>query len=297
MNDIIKEIQSKIKSKIFVDYNMGKSTWFRTGGNAQGYTIIDNIKDLKAVISYSDKIKFYIIGAGSNLLVRDKGFKGIVIKLGKNFNKINIKGNVLSVGSSVLDINLSKFAIKNSIRGFEFFRSIPGTIGGAIKMNAGCYESQTADNLKRILIINALGNLKYIDVENLNLKYRSSNIDNKSIILEADFNFEYGSKHKIEKKTNEIKLQREISQPIKEKTSGSTFKNPSDRFAAKLIEQAGCKGTRIGGASISTVHANFIINDGSASANDIENLGNKIIKKVKDKFGVVLEWEIKIIGI
>ena len=296
MNDIILEIQSKIESKILYNYNMGKSTWFRTGGNAKGYCIINKLKDLSTIVKYSDQIKYYIIGVGSNLLVRDSGFDGLIIKLGRNFNKIKIKKNNLSVGAGVLDLNLAKFASKNSIKDFEFFSGIPGTIGGAVKMNAGCYGSQTSDNLKRVLIINHLGKIKFINAEDLKLGYRTSDINDKTIILKADFKFEYASQKEIIFKNNNIKMKRENSQPIKEKTSGSTFKNPPGQFAADLIEKAGCKGIKIGGASVSNMHANFIINNGSAKPSDIENLGKMIIKKVKDAFGITLEWEIKVLG-
>jgi len=296
MNNLIYEIQSKIKSNILLDYDMGKSTWFRTGGKAKGYTIVKNIKDLKTIISYSDKLKYYIIGVGSNLLVRDSGFDGLIIKLGRNYNNIKIKKNILSVGAGVLDLNLAKFAEKNSIKDFEFFTGIPGTIGGAIKMNAGCYGSQTSDNLQRILMIDKNGKIKHLNAKDLKLNYRSSHIDEKSIILQADFNFEYDSKEKITNKNNEIKLKRQSTQPLKEKTSGSSFKNPPGQFAAELIEKSGCKGMKIGGASVSRVHSNFIINNGHASASDIENLGKNIVRRVKDKYGVNLEWEIKILG-
>mgnify|MGYP001456726410 CR=1 FL=1 len=296
MHNLINKIQSKIKSNIFLDYDMRKSTWFRAGGNALGYVIVNSISDLKTIISYADQIKYYIIGVGSNLLVRDGGFDGLIIKLGKNFNKIKISKNMLSVGAGVLDANLAKFALKNSIKDFEFFSGIPGTIGGAIKMNAGCYGSQTADNLKRILAINKLGKTEYLTKDVLELKYRSSNLSNELIVLKADFIYKHSSASEIIEKKNYIKLKREGSQPIKEKTSGSTFKNPSGKYAAALIEQAGCKGMKNGGASVSTIHANFIINNGEATALDIENLGKKIIIKVKEKFGITLEWEIKIIG-
>jgi UDP-N-acetylenolpyruvoylglucosamine reductase len=293
MNDLINELQLRIRSKIIKNYDMGKSTWFRTGGKANGYVIVNNIKDLKNILSYDEYLKYYIIGVGSNLLVRDIGFDGLIIKLGSNFNKIKIKKNTLSVGAGVLDLNLAKFAEKNSIKDFEFFSGIPGTIGGAVKMNAGCYGSQTADKLKRVIMINKEGKIVYVNVDELKLSYRSSNINDKSIILQADFEIEYSSKEEIVKKNNQIKLQRHASQPLKEKTSGSTFKNPPGEFAAALIEKAGCKGIKIGGASISTIHSNFIINNGGAKASDIENLGNKVVKEVNEKFGIELEWEIK----
>jgi len=296
MASLINQIQSKIKSKILIDYDMRKSTWFRAGGNALGYVIVNNISDLKTIISYADQIKYYIVGVGSNLMVRDGGFDGLIIKLGKNFNKIKINKNILSVGSGVLDINLAKFALQNLIKDFEFFSGIPGTIGGAIKMNAGCYGSQTADNLKRILVINKFGKLKYLKKDELELKYRSSNLTDDLIVLKADFACEYSSASEIIEKKNYIKFKRESSQPIKEKTSGSTFKNPSGEYAAALIEKAGCKGMKNGGASVSTIHSNFIINNGKATALDIENLGKKIIRQVKERFDITLEWEIKIIG-
>lgn len=296
MNDIISEVQSKIKSNILLDFNIGNSTWFRIGGKVKGFVVVNNIKDLKTILTYSNKISYYIIGAGSNLLVRDSGFDGLIIKLGKGFNKIKIKNNMLSVGAGVLDLNLAKFAKRNSIKAFEFFSGIPGTIGGAVKMNAGCYGSQTADNLDRILVINEFSKIKYIKAKDLKLDYRFSNINKKSIVLKADFNFQYGSIKEIINKNNQIKLSRENSQPLRKKTSGSTFKNPPGEFAAKLIEKAGCKGLKIGGASVSLVHSNFIINDGNATAYDIENLGKSIVNKVKERFGVKLEWEIKILG-
>jgi len=296
MHSLINKIQSKIKGNILLDYDMRKSTWFRAGGNALGYVIVNSISDLKTIISYADQIKYYIVGVGSNLMVRDGGFDGLIIKLGKNFNKIKISKNMLSVGAGVLDANLAKFALKNSIKDFEFFSGIPGTIGGAIKMNAGCYGGQTADNLKRILVINKLGKTEYLTKDELELKYRSSNLSDELIVLKADFICKHSSASEIIEKKNYIKLKREGSQPIKEKTSGSTFKNPSGKYAAVLIEQAGCKGMKNGGASVSSIHSNFIINNGEATALDIENLGKKIIKKVKEKFGITLEWEIKIIG-
>ena len=296
MHSLINKIQSEIKSNIFLDYDMKKSTWFRAGGNALGYVIVNNISDLKTIFSYADQIKYYIVGVGSNLMIRDGGFDGLIIKLGKNFNKIKINKDTLSAGAGVLDVNLAKFALKNSIKDFEFFSGIPGTIGGAIKMNAGCFGSQTADILKRILVLNKLGKIEYLTKNELGLKYRSSNLTDELVVLKADFICKYSSASEIIEKKNSIKLKRESSQPIKEKTSGSTFKNPPGEFAAALIERSGCKGMKNGGASVSTIHSNFIINNGDATALDIENLGKKIIKQVHEKFGITLEWEIKIIG-
>ena len=163
-------------------------------------------------------------------------------------------------------------------------------------MNAGCYGSETADNLNSVLLINKLGKIKSLNSNKLNLKYRSSSIDENSIILQGNFKFVFATKSEILDKINYIKNKRLLSQPIKEKTSGSTFKNPQGEYASVLIEKAGCKGMQIGGALVSSVHSNFIINKGNATALDIENLGKTIIDRVKNKFGIKLEWEIKIIG-
>ena len=296
MNDILYDIQLKIRDKILFDYDMGNSTWFRAGGKAKGFIVINNLEDVKTIVGFADKIKYTIIGVGSNLLVRDSGYDGLIIKLGKNFNRIKIKKNFLSVGAGVLDLNLAKFALKNSIKDFEFFAGIPGTIGGAVIMNAGCYGAKTSDNLNRVLLLNANGEIKYKYLEELNLKYRSSTIGKNSIILQADFNFEYSSHEKILKKNKYVKSKRKETQPIKEKTSGSTFKNPKSGFAAELIEKAGCKGMKVGDASVSYMHSNFIINNGTATASDIENLAEKVKNRVKEVHGVELEWEIKILG-
>ena len=255
--------------------------------------------------SSSEEEKLGALGA-LDLLFKEFSIKGpVFIAGGDNLSNFNLRDMVSVFEETkkdviglydVEDINLAKFALKNSIKDFEFFVGIPGTIGGAVKMNAGCYGSQTSDNLKRILVLNSQGRVQYIDLKELNLEYRSSKLDKKSIILQADFNFDHSTYDEILKKNNYIKLKRENTQPLKEKTSGSTFKNPPDKFAAELIEKVGCKGLKVGDASVSNIHANFIINNGTATATDIEKLGKKVIKRVKEEFGISLEWEIKILG-
>ena len=204
MNNLIYEIQSKIKSNILLDYDMGKSTWFRTGGKAKGYTIVKNIKDLKTIISYSDKLKYYIIGVGSNLLVRDGGFNGIVIKLGKDFRKISNEENKIIVGASVLDSVLSKFALNNSIKNLEFFSGIPGTVGGAIKMNAGCFGYETKDCIEKFSVINRLGIKKIYSKNDANFNYRTSSITDDLIIENAVFVSKKGNKDQINSKMIDI---------------------------------------------------------------------------------------------
>ncbi len=296
MSNKILELSDKLDSKIYSDYNVGKHTWFRTGGNAKIFVIIENSFDLEIILNEINNENFYILGSGSNLLVRDIGFNGVIIKLGKEFNSINIIENKLEVGASVLDINLAKFALKHGIEGFEFFSGIPGSIGGAVKMNAGCYGSETNDILYSVESYNNKSQKKNIDKESLNLTYRSSNIKDNEIISKVTFNFKYGDLNTIKNKMKVIKEKRILSQPIKNKTSGSTFKNPANLYAAKLIEEAGCKGMEYGDAVVSYQHANFLINKGSATATDIEHLGKQVVEKVYKKFNIVLDWEIKIIG-
>ena len=296
MSDKILELSDKLKSKIYLDYNVGKHTWFRTGGNAKIFAIIENNFELEVILNELNNENFYILGSGSNLLIRDAGFNGVIIKLGKEFNSVNIIENKLEVGASVLDINLSKFALKHEIEGFEYFSGIPGSIGGAVKMNAGCYGSETKEILNSVEYYNKKSEKKKIYKEDLNLNYRSSNIKDNEIISKVTFNLKYGDSNIIQRKMIGIKEKRLLSQPIKNKTSGSTFKNPKNLYAAKLIEEAGCKGMEYGDAVVSNQHANFLINKGRATATDIENLGKQVVDKVYNKFNIILDWEIKIIG-
>ncbi len=297
MSKNLSDLVKKLKSKIYFNYNIGKHTWFRTGGNAKIFIIVDNTEELEIILNEIKNENYYVLGSGSNLLVRDSGYNGVIIKLGKGFNSINIKGDKLEVGASILDINLSNYALNNNIEGFEFYSGIPGSVGGAIKMNAGCFGSETKDLVSSIEIYNNNFEKKIIKKNDISLNYRSSNISNKEIITKVLYKFNYGKSEIIKEKIKYIKKQRVLSQPIKNKTSGSTFKNPKNLYAAKLIEESGCKGINSGDAIVSNQHANFLINRGKATATDIENLGNLIIDKVYSKFNIKLEWEVKIIGV
>ena len=295
MYENIHELSKELKSKFFFDYDISKHTWFRTGGKSEIYCIVDNQKDLKIILNSLGKMPYIILGAGSNILVRDGGFKGIVFKLGKSFNQLSINNNKIIAGASILDSNLSKFAFMNSIKNLEFYSSIPGSIGGAVKMNAGCYGYETKDIISKVTLIDEEGEIKDLTKQQLNLGYRKSNIK-KEIILSAEFDIKYEDKDIILKKITEIKNLRTKNQPSKSKTGGSTFKNPKDFYAAELIEKSGCKDLRIGDAHVSEIHSNFLINDNNASAKQIEDLGKLIIEKVYNKFQISLEWEIIIIG-
>ena len=296
MHNNLSKIANKLKSKIYFDYNIGKLTWFRTGGNAKTFIIIENSEELEIVLNEIKGDNFYILGSGSNLLIRDNGYNGVIIKLGKGFKSFNIFEDKLEVGASILDINLSNFALNNNIEGFEFFSGIPGSVGGAIKMNAGCFGAETKDRLHSIEIYNSIFEKKIIMKKNINLSYRSSNIENNQIISKAIFKINYGNQTNIKEKMKKIKTQRLATQPITNRTSGSTFKNPPNYYAAKLIEESGCKGISYGNAFVSDKHSNFLINNGNATAGDLENLGKIIIEKVYNKFDIKLDWEVKIIG-
>ena len=293
----LNKISKNLKSKFFFDYNISSSTWFNAGGKADLFCIVIDEHELEIILNNLNKeIPIFVIGAGSNVLIRDGGFRGLIIKLGKSFNLLNINGNLINAGASILDINLSKYAWNHSLEGLEFFSGIPGSVGGAVKMNAGCYGYETKDVLKEVSLITKNGERKKFSNEDLGLTYRNSNVSNEDIITSAIYKGKYSEKNKIEIKINEIKLMREESQPLKNKTGGSTFKNPEGQFAAKLIEQAECKGLTYGDVTVSTKHSNFLINLGKATAKDIETLGKTIQEKVLKKLNVNLEWEIKIIG-
>lgn len=296
MKDNLKKINDKLNSKFYFDYDMSKHVWFRAGGKASVFCIVYDIKELQIILNEIKDFPYEVIGCGSNFLIRDIGYEGIIIKLGKNFNKIHLCDGLVNVGASILDTNLAKFAEINNFTDFEFYSGIPGSVGGAITMNAGCYGSETKDIIKEVEFINKKGELKILKNSEINFEYRSSNLPKNSIIISAKYNCKHGKKEEIIENKNKIKKIRLDSQPIKSKTSGSTFKNPKGNFAAKLIDQAGCKGIRIGDALVSEKHANFLINIDKATAKEIEDLGNVIIEKVYNKFNIKLEWEVKIIG-
>ena len=194
------KLKNQIKSKILFDHDIGNMTWFKTGGKAKIFILVEDENELEIIINTFKGMNFFVMGSGSNTLIRDKGYNGAIIKLGKGFNKLLINENKIEAGASILDINLSKFAENNSIKNFEFFSGIPGSIGGAIKMNAGCFGSETKDNLEKISVIDYKGNKMGINANNLDLKYRSSNIKETDIVTKAIFKIKYGNKIQIQEK-------------------------------------------------------------------------------------------------
>ena len=296
-----KEIIKKFNHNISKNISLSKYNWFNLGGPAEYFfkpedkqQLIDFIKENK-----TEGLKITIIGAGSNTLVRDNGIKGAVIKLGKNFSSINlIDKETIEVGAAALDRKVSDFAKENSIGNLEFLSCIPGSIGGAITMNSGCY----GDEISKILLsINAIDTIngaeKEIKREEINFHYRGTSLSNQLIITSAKLKGIYTSKDKIEKIQSEMINKKKLSQPNQIKTCGSTFKNFSkEKKAWMLIKETGCDSFQEGDAVISKKHCNFFVNNGKAKSADIEKLINRVKRKVSEKTGVDLELEIKIIG-
>ena len=300
-DNVYKKIQGlSFNGKVSYDFNLASYTWLKTGGKADIFFMPEDVNDLIKFFNIINKnLSFYVLGAGSNTLFRDLGFNGAIIKLSKNFDYIKFVSNKeFKVGAATNCVKLARFLAKNCATGLEFFSGIPGSIGGAIKMNAGAYGNETSKFLTKIKILDSRnGKVKEILSKDYKMKYRQTNFPEEYIFLEATFKY-LKNKNISEnlKKINELILQRQTTQPIQQKTSGSTFKNPTHKKAWKLIQDSGCKNYKFGKAHLSEVHSNFIINRGGATSNDIEKLGETIINKVHQKFGIKLVWEIKIIG-
>jgi UDP-N-acetylmuramate dehydrogenase len=272
--------------------------WFRAGGNAETLFRPADASDLAAFLSAKPEgLPVSVIGVGSNLLVRDGGIPGVVIRLPAAFGKASVEGNRIRAGAAALDANVARLAADNGIAGLEFLRGIPGTIGGALRMNAGCYGSEIKDILVEATALDARGKLVKLTRAEMGFTYRKSALPDDYIFVEAVFEGARGAPDDIRARMNKLVEDREASQPVKTKTGGSTFKNPEGRKAWQLIDEAGCRGLKRGDAQVSEKHCNFLINTAEAKAADIEALGEEVRARVKAKSGVTLEWEIKRVGI
>tara|TARA_B100000029_G_scaffold450664_1_gene474758 strand:- start:3250 stop:4161 length:912 start_codon:yes stop_codon:yes gene_type:complete len=294
----IEQLKKKFPKKIYFNQNLSKYSWFNLGGPAK---ILFKPENLAELTFFLKKIKGYkkikVLGAGSNTLIRDGGFDGIIIKLGKAFSRISLfKKDMIIAGSSALDKNISNFALENSLSKFEFLSCIPGSIGGGIRMNSGCYGEEISKILISVQTVDLNGNVKVVYSPDINFFYRGSNLDENLIFLSATFKGEAGSKKYIKKKMDKLIEKKKKDQPSKIKTCGSTFKNPKNKKAWKLIKNSGCAGMIIGDAYISKHHCNFFVNKGNAKASDLEKLIHQVKNKVLNTSGVNLELELKIIG-
>jgi len=286
----------KVRGELFSDVNISSSSWFKVGGPAELlYIPADELDLINFMTNLDPEIPIFVIGASSNILIRDGGIKGVVIKLGNSFKGINLHNNKLSVGAYLNNMILAKYAHNNRLLGFDFLSGIPGTVGGSIKMNAGCYGMEMADIIIKIKVIDRLNGLSVISAKDLNMEYRKSTLPNDTVIISAYLKVNKEINNNAINHTN-IKEKRLKSQPINQLTGGSTFKNPPGYKAWKLIDKAGCRGLSIGGAKISDMHTNFIINYNNATAKDIETLGNIVRDKVYRNSGIKLDWEILKVG-
>lgn len=291
----------KFKGICKLNYNLNHLTWFKVGGPAEVFFKPDDIDDLSLFLKDNkNNQSIMVIGAGSNMIIRDKGISGVVIKLGQNFTQVEFVDNnkILAVGAGCLNFNLAKFCLANDISGFEFLIGIPGTIGGGVAMNAGCYGSEFKDIVHSVEALDRDGNILNLSLNDIGFYKRGNSLPKDLIFTRVLFNVTaYDEPQKIKQKMEEFIFLRKSSQPVTEKTGGSTFVNPEGFKAWELIDKAGMRGAKIGGASMSELHCNFMINEDNASASDLEKLGELVIEKVKAISGVELQWEIKRIGI
>ena len=298
--DYYKELLSEFGSNIMFEYDLKKKNWFNIGGKSKIFFKADNLKELINFLKrLQKKERIFILGAGSNTLISDNLFNGAVIKLSKNFNNISLLGeDILIAGSAVLDKALSDFAIKNELSGFEFLSCIPGTVGGGIKMNAGCFGREFKDILISIQAIDQMGNVITIPSKDIRFEYRKNNLPDDLIFLSASFKGKKGNREDIVNKTNELKSEKDKNQPTRIKTSGSTFKNPilqTKKKVWELIKESVPLDKKFGDACISDKHCNFFVNTGNASFQDMKKLIDYVSKKVLEKTGISLEKEIKIL--
>ena len=294
----IEEIKNKISGKIYFDESLSKYSWFNLGGPAKVIFKPKNLNELSIFLKNIKGLgKIKVLGVGSNTLIRDGGFNGIIIKLGKSFSHLSLfDQNTLIAGASALDKNVSNFALENSLTGFEFLSCIPGAIGGGIRMNSGCYGEDISKILISIQVMDLHGKIKIIQSSDVKFFYRGCNLEDNLIFVSATFRGKKDKKINIQKKINNLIEQKNKDQPYKIKTCGSTFKNPENNKAWKLIKNSGCAGMCIGDARISEKHCNFFINKGNAKSEDLENLIYQVRRKVLDKTGINLELELQIIG-
>jgi UDP-N-acetylmuramate dehydrogenase len=287
----------RVRGRLVANAPIGHLTWFRVGGPAALLFRPADLDDLAGFLAAMPRdVPVTVIGVGSNLLVRDGGIPGVTIRLGRSFAEIATSIDAVSTGASALDLNVALAAAEAGIAGLEFLSGIPGTIGGGIRMNAGAYGGEFKDALVGADALDRKGTLHRLDVAQLGLSYRHCAVDPAWIFVAARFKGRAGDRAAIARRMAEIHGAREASQPIRARTGGSTFANPPGHQAWQLIDAAGCRGLARGGAMVSEKHANFLINTGDATAADIESLGDEVRHRVGDRFGIVLEWEIRRIG-
>ncbi len=289
----------ELRGRLLANESLAPLTWFRVGGPAQVLFTPADEDDLAYFLkNLPTELPAYVVGVGSNLIVRDGGIAGVVIRLSpRAFGEVTVQGDIVTAGTAALDKRVAEMAASANIGGLEFYFGIPGTIGGALRMNAGANGGETKDFLIEATGIDREGNRHIFANAEMKFAYRSSGVDPAIIFTSARFRGKIAAPEAIRARMNEVQSHREMAQPIREKTGGSTFKNPPGQSAWKLIDAAGCRGLRLGGAQVSDMHCNFLINTGNATGQDIEMLGETVRAKVKENSGIELQWEIKRVGI
>jgi UDP-N-acetylmuramate dehydrogenase len=295
--DLIEHLP-EVRGELTANAPMAPLTWFRVGGPAEVLFRPADVEDLAAFLAgCPEDVPVTVVCVGSNLLVRDGGVKGVVIRLGKPFMSIEAEGDFVRAGTAALDVAVARAAQQAGIAGLEFYRGIPGSIGGALRMNGGAYGSETKDVLVEVKAVSRKGEIVTLSNADMHYSYRHCGAPDDLIFVEALYRGHAGDKAAIAARMEEITSSREVSQPIRSRTGGSTFKNPEGRKSWQLIDAAGCRGLVRGGAQVSEQHCNFLINMGDATAADLEGLGEDVRARVKETSGVTLEWEIRRIGI
>ena len=296
----LKRLLNDFDENLYFEYDLKKKNWFNIGGKSKVFFQANNLNQLINFLKIlNNQERIFIIGAGSNILITDDLFDGVVIKLGKNFNNITLHSeDIIIAGSAVLDKSLSNFAFKNHLSGFEFLSCIPGTVGGGISMNAGCFDKEFKDILVSVQVIDKFGKVLTIPSKEIKFEYRKNNIPEDYIFLSASFRGIKSNQKKIEATTNKLKSKKEKNQPTRIKTSGSTFKNPisqTDKKVWQLIKDSVPLNQSFGDACISEKHCNFFVNKGNAKFEDMKKLIDYVSEKVLKKTGISLEKEIKIL--
>jgi len=299
--DIVPELKAsmpELRGRLLANQPLAELTWFRVGGPAQVLFMPEDEADLGYFLSKLPiDIPVTVIGLGSNLVVRDGGVPGVVVRLGRGFNEIAIEGLDVRAGAAVPDVKVARAAQEAGIAGLSFLRGIPGGVGGALRMNGGAYGRETKDALVEARAVDRQGRIHILTNADMGFSYRHCGAPDDYVFTQATFRGERGDPTVIAAEMEKITESREATQPIKSRTGGSTFKNPPGQKAWQLIDAAGCRGLRIGDAQVSEMHCNFLINLGNANAADIETLGETVRQRVKESSGVELEWEIKRIGV
>lgn len=294
----LKSAMPDLRGRLLANESLGPLTWFRVGGPAQVLFTPADESDLSYFLSKLPmEIPLYVVGVGSNLIVRDGGVEGVVVRLSpKGFGDVKAEGDTVRAGTAALDKRVAEVAASANIGGLEFYFGIPGTIGGALRMNAGANGGETKDVLVEATGVSRDGTKHVFSNGDMKFVYRNSGVDPSVTFTSALFRGDISDAETIRARMNEVQTHRETAQPIREKTGGSTFKNPPGHSAWKLVDAAGCRGLKVGGAQVSEMHCNFLINTGDATGHDIETLGEAVRARVKDHSGIELQWEIKRIG-